>query len=88
MIPIFDIETEEIILFDTDNTYIFRKYFDENQRFNQLETQCNEDKYRLEIPESDLDQVCQILKKYYYELTDDVEDYCVVVVKMQIQATY
>lgn len=81
--PTFDIETEEITLFNTGDTYIFRKYFDENQLFNQLETYYNEDKYRFEIPESDLKQVRQILEEYYYELTvtDDVEDYCVVLGK-------
>lgn len=81
--PTFDIETEEITIFDTGDTYIFKTYFDENQLFNQLETYYNEDKYRLEIPEGDLKQVRQILEEYYYELTvtDDVEDYCVVLGK-------
>jgi len=81
--PTFDIETEEITAFDTGDNYIFKTYFDENQLFKQLETHYNEDKYRFEIPDNDLTQVRQLLEEYYYELTvtDDVEDYCVVVEK-------
>ena len=31
--PTFGIETEEITAFDTGDTYIFKKYFDENKLF-------------------------------------------------------
>lgn len=81
--PTFDIETEEIAAFDTGDIHIFKTYFDENQLFKQLETYYNEDKYRFEIPDGDLEQVRQLLEEYYYELavTDDIEDYCVVVEK-------
>jgi len=79
--PTFDIETEEITAFEIGDRYIFKTYFDENQLFKQLETYYNEDKYRFEIPDSDLGKVRQLLEKYYYELevVDRVEDYCVVV---------
>ena len=81
--PTFDIETEEITAFEIGDTYIFKKYFDEDQLFKQMETNYNEDKYRFEIPESDLKQVRQTLDKYYYELevADSINDYCVVVDK-------
>jgi hypothetical protein len=81
--PTFDIETEEITAFDTGDIHIFKTYFDENQLFKQLETYYNEDKYRFEIPDGDLEQVRQLLEEYYYELavTDDIEEYCVVVEK-------
>lgn len=79
--PTFDIETEEITVFETGNRYTFKTYFDEDQLFKELEKYYNDDKYRFEIPKSDLEQVRQILENYYYELdvTDSVEDYCVVV---------
>jgi len=79
--PTFDIETEEITVFEIGNRYTFKTYFDEDQLFKELEKYYNEDKYRFEIPESALEQVRQILENYYYELdvTDSVEDYCVVV---------
>jgi hypothetical protein len=79
--PTFDIETEEITVFETGNRYTFKTYFDEDQLFKELEKYYNDDKYRFEIPQIDLEQVRQILENYYYELdvTDSVEDYCVVV---------
>ncbi|WP_336326488.1 hypothetical protein [Halovenus sp. HT40] len=81
--PTFDIETEEITVFEIGGTYIFKQYFDENQLFKQLEKYYNEDKYRFEIPEDDLEQVRQVLEKYYYklEVADSVDAYCVVVDK-------
>jgi hypothetical protein len=81
--PTFDIETEEITVFEMGGTCIFKEYFDENQLFKQLEKYYNEDKYRFEIPEYDLEQVRQVLEKYYYELeaVDSVDEYCVVVDK-------
>lgn len=79
--PTFDIETEEITVFKIGDKYIFKTYFDEDQLFKQLEKYYNDNKYRFEIPESDLGRVRQILENYYYELdvTGSVEDYCVVV---------
>jgi len=87
--PTFDIETEEITAFEIGDTYIFKKYFDEDQLFKQMETYYNEDKYRFEIPESDLKQVRQTLDKYYYELevADSINDYCVVVDKKSKSAS-
>jgi len=78
--PDFDIETEEITAFEVGDTHIFKKYFDEDRLFKQLEKYYNEDKYRFEIPEDDLEEVRQVLGEYYYELevVDSVEDYCVV----------
>jgi hypothetical protein len=79
--PTFDIETEEITVFDIGDRYIFKTYFDEDQLFKRLEKYYNNDKYRFEIPEGDLKEVRQVLDEYYYELDveDSVEDYCVVV---------
>lgn len=79
--PTFDIETEEITVFDIGDRYIFKTYFDEDQLFKRLEKYYNKDKYRFEIPEGDLKEVRQVLDEYYYELDveDSVEDYCVVV---------
>lgn len=81
--PDFDIEAEEITVFEIGDTYIFKEYFDENQLFKELKKYYNEDKYRFEISDSDLEQVRQTLEKYYYELevADSVDDYCVVVDK-------
>ncbi|MFB6216715.1 MAG: hypothetical protein ABEJ72_07085 [Candidatus Aenigmatarchaeota archaeon] len=79
--PTFDIETEEITVFDIGERYTFKTYFDEDQLFKRLEKYYNKDKYRFEIPECDLEEVRQVLDEYYYELDaeDSVEGYCVVV---------
>lgn len=84
--PTFDIETEEITAFDTGDESIFKTYFDGSQLFKRLETYHNENKYRLEIPDCDLERVRQILEKYY-ELTvvNDVEGYCVIVEKRRFK---
>jgi len=81
--PTFDVEKEEITAFDLGDTYILKTYFDEDRVFNQLQKYYNEDKYRFEVPDSDLETVEQLLDKYYYKLrvTDDFEDYCVVAEK-------
>ena len=71
--PTFDIETEEITAFDLGDTYIFKTYFDEDPVYNQLQKYYNQDKYRFEVPERELEEVEQLLDEYYYELevTDD-----------------
>lgn len=81
--PTFDIETEEITAFDLGDTYIFKTYFDEDPVYNQLQKYYNQDKYRFEVPERELEEVEQLLDEYYYELevTDDFEEYCVVAEK-------
>lgn len=81
--PSFDVETEEIPAFDLGDTYLFKTYFDEDQLFNQLKKYYNNDKYRFEVPESDLGQVKQTLDDFFYELAieDGIEDYCVVAEK-------
>lgn len=81
--PTFDVEKEEITAFDLGDTYILKTYFDEDPVFNQLQKYYNEDKYRFEVPDNNLETVEQLLDKYYYKLrvTDDFEDYCVVAEK-------
>jgi hypothetical protein len=77
--PSFDIDKEEITAFETGNRYLFATYFDEKPLFNQLKQYYNTDKYRFEIPEDDLEQVRQILDRYFYDLLikDNLQDYCV-----------
>lgn len=78
--PSFNVDTEEITTFDFGNRYLFTAYFDEEQLFNQLKQYYYSDKYRFEIPDSDLKQVQQTLDSYSYKLVieDSPENYCVV----------
>jgi hypothetical protein len=79
--PTFDVETEEITVFEIGDRYIFKTYFDEDQLFKQLEKYYNENKYRFEIPEADLEEVRQILDECYYglDVEDSVDDYCILI---------
>jgi hypothetical protein len=81
--PTFNVEKEEITAFNLGDTYIFKTYFDKDPVYNQLQKYYNENKYRLELPDIDLDTVEQLLDEYYYELevTDNFGDYCVVAEK-------
>jgi len=81
--PKFNADTEEIIAFDFENTYLFTVYFDEKQLFNQLKKYYNNHKYRFKVPDKDLEEVQQTLDNYLYRLVveDPLEEYCVVVDK-------
>jgi len=77
--PSFDIDTEEITAFELGDRYLFTTYFDKEPLFNQLQQYYHSDKYRFEIPESDLKQVRQILDEFFYDLVIETswEDYLV-----------
>ena len=79
--PDFDIETEEITAFEIRDRHIFKKYFDGDRLFKQLEKYYNEHNYRFKIPDEKLKEVGQILERYYCELdvVDSVKDYYVIV---------
>lgn len=66
--PSFDIAKEEITAFEISDRYLFTMYFDEEQLFKQLKEYYHSDKYKLEIPEYDLEQVRQVLDKFFYDL--------------------
>ena len=78
--PTFDVDREEITAFELDGRYIFKQYFDNDDRSQELEQYYNADRYRLEIPEGKLSEVRQVLDNYFYELVieDSPEEYCVV----------
>ena len=79
----FDVDTEDITVFKIGSRYLFTTYFEEEPLYNHLKKYYNNDKYRFEIPEEDLNQVRQILDEFYYKLTieDNLEDYLVAVDK-------
>lgn len=79
----FEIEKEEITALDLGDTYIFKTYFDKDSVYHQLQKYSNDDGYRLEVPESDLEEVEQLHEECYYELQvkDNFEDYSAVAEK-------
>ena len=78
--PTFDADREEITAFKVSDTYLFKQYFDQDEEFDALKLYYNNDKYRFEVPEDELDDAQQILDKYFFDLRieDDWHSYCVV----------
>lgn len=81
VMPEFDVDTDQINVFEINGTYVFTHYFDNNEVFDQLRQYYNQSAYRFEVPTKDeLDQVDELLDEYFYDLevVDDVEPFCVV----------
>jgi len=80
VMPTFDIDREEITAFEVDGNYLFKQYFDRDDVFDALDSYYNQDKYRFEVKECELNEVQQILDEYFYDLqiADELEEYCVV----------
>lgn len=79
--PTFDVDRDQINVFEVNNIYLFKQYFDNDDVFDQLKEYYNSDAYRFELPtDNDLNRAEQILEDYFYELNhvDDIEPYCVV----------
>lgn len=80
MSPTFDVEPEQITVFQIDDEYLFSHYFTRQDVFKELSEYYNEDKYRFEISLEDFEAVREYLADEYFELVvvDDLEPYCVV----------
>ena len=82
MVPTFDVDPERIHLFEIDEQYLFKHYFEREDIFDALSDYYNHDKYRFEIPPDDLDTVRDVLEEHFYEPVivdpDDLDAYCVV----------
>ena len=76
----FDVDREPVYVFELDHAYVFRRYFELNEVFDELRDYYDADEYRFEVPERDWDDVAEVLREYYYEpeVVDDVEDFVVV----------
>lgn len=79
--PAFDVDTEDINVFEVNDTYLFKHYFDNSEVFDELRRYYNQDAYRFELPDHEtLQQVDELLADHFYTLNhvDDHEPYCVV----------
>lgn len=78
--PTFNVEPKKITAFEVGGAILFKEYIGQDELFDQLRKYYNLDKYRFEIPEEELDEVRQIIDRYYYELSvvDNLGQYCVV----------
>jgi len=73
--PSFDIEKEQINVFDLGDNYLFKQYFDQDQ----LERYYNREKYRLEVPEEHLSNAAEVLEEFFFkpEIVHRPDEYCV-----------
>lgn len=78
--PTFDADREQINVFQVDDTYLFKHYFEQGEVFSQLRQYYNESDYRFEVPADELQSVRDLLEEHFFELVvvDDLERFCVV----------
>lgn len=78
--PEFDVDGEEILVFDVGGEYLFTHYFDGRDVFDDLSAYYDRENYRFEVPESAFDEVRERLAEAYFEpvVVEDLEPYCVV----------
>lgn len=71
---------EQFYVFEIDDTYLFKHYFQIQSVFSELQQYYNESEYRFEIPPDEFDDVRELLEENYYEpvVVDDLEEFCVV----------
>ncbi len=81
--PAFDVEPEELVVFEVDNEYLFSQYFEQTDLFEDLSGYYNDTEYRFEIPADEFDAVRERLENAYYDpvIVTDLEPYCVVIDK-------
>lgn len=84
IMPTFDVDRQEINVFEVNGTYVFKHYFEQDEVFGQLRQYYNDDVYRFEISSDDeLDVVADTLAAYFYDLNivEDKAAFCVVTEK-------
>ena len=71
---------ESVHVFVLDRTYVFKRYFGENELFEALSEFYDNDEYRFEVPQREWAEVAETLREYGYapEVVDDVEEFVVV----------
>ena len=81
--PSFDVEPEQLVVFEVDDEYFFSQYFEQTDLLEDLRGYYNHTAYRFEVPEEELDTVREHLEDAYYEpvIVTDLEPYCVVIDK-------
>lgn len=72
---------ERVNVFEVDELYLFKHYFEGEAVFNRLKEYYNNQGYRFELPPSEFNDVQRFLSEHGYRLerVDDVEPYVVVV---------
>jgi hypothetical protein len=79
--PTFDIDPEPLVVFRVGDEYLFSRYFDRQDVFDDLREYYNEEQYRFEVPADEFEQVRNRLEDAYFDpvVVTDLEPYCVVI---------
>ena len=74
---------EQVNVFEVDETYLFKHYFDGDEVFDRLKQYYNNQQYRFEVPPDEFEDLQSFLAEYGYGLVvvDAIEEFVVVVEK-------
>jgi hypothetical protein len=74
---------EQVNVFEVDETYLFKHYFDGEEVFDRLKQYYNNQQYRFEVPPDEFEDLQSFLAEYGYGLVvvDAIEEFVVVVEK-------
>ena len=78
--PSADVDREPVYVFVLDRQYVFKRYFELNELFDELRDFYDPDEYRFEVPERDWRDVAATLREYGYEpeVVENAEEFVVV----------
>lgn len=80
MVAEFEGDADPIYVFEIDNTYLFKQYFEHEDLFRELRDYYNDEQYRFEVPATEFDDVRELLGDYFYEpvTVEEFGEFCVV----------
>lgn len=75
--------TEQVNVFEVDERFLFKHYFDSEDVFNRLKEYYNNQQYRFEVPADEFEEIRSFLDDHGYGLVvvDAIEEFVVVVEK-------
>ena len=77
---------EQVNVFEVDEIYLFKHYFDSEEVFDRLKQYYNNQQYRFEVPPDEFEDLRSFLEKHGYGLVvvDVLEAFVVVVKKYRV----
>jgi hypothetical protein len=74
---------ERVNVFEVNETYLFKHYFDDEDVFDRLKQYYNNQQYRFEVPPDEFDDLRSFLAEHGYGLVvvDAIDEFAVVVEK-------
>lgn len=63
--PEFDIEKKPIYVFELEDSYLFKHYFERKDLFSELSDCYNGEGFRFEVPASEFSATRELLERHY-----------------------